>query len=440
MVKKGAGRILNPTDAYRKQQRKKELKKNKVTRSKVREASIKSKDADAIRQQIAQLEELEKGGDADKRIKSRKKQLNELLQKVLNRKDDDEDNDEEPDRPPNKEEYERLMNAKLGKAKTATEVESENQSKFPNPQDSIYYHPTLNPFGVPPPGAPKLYRPDAMPMPMDGIVPTGPPIPAALPPAPPPAPVPEPEPEEPEEVDPDEPTDLDDIPTPSGPPPPHVVIALAASNNKQIIPPLPPTPPPNMHLVAPPVFPRGFLPPSLMPPPFRPPGMPGMPLPGLPMMPPPYPPPPMPLAPTLGPVAPHNDSNFQPPVRPAAAAPPAVAPTPEPQPPKRLLPTISDPDVEEAAAFVPVSLRIRRPGAPQPKPKPKPAPAIGRRPVRCGHCVGHSSMLCCEKGFVCFCRVAITTTFPRAPDPSTVRKKKFAMAVLLRVAYPRFGA
>jgi hypothetical protein len=42
--------------------------------------------------------------------------------------------------------------------KTAVEIEIENMMQFPNPENSIYYHPTLNPFGAPPPGCPMIYR------------------------------------------------------------------------------------------------------------------------------------------------------------------------------------------------------------------------------------------------------------------------------------------
>ncbi len=37
-------------------------------------------------------------------------------------------------------------------------MELQNAIMYPNPENSIYYHPTLNPFGAPPPGAPMIYR------------------------------------------------------------------------------------------------------------------------------------------------------------------------------------------------------------------------------------------------------------------------------------------
>jgi hypothetical protein len=42
--------------------------------------------------------------------------------------------------------------------KTVEELEEESSQLYPNPEDSIYYHPTLNPFGAPPPGQRPLFR------------------------------------------------------------------------------------------------------------------------------------------------------------------------------------------------------------------------------------------------------------------------------------------
>jgi len=50
------GKVVNPIDAYRKELRKKELKRNKKERKKVREVGILKKDPDAIKEQIQKLE------------------------------------------------------------------------------------------------------------------------------------------------------------------------------------------------------------------------------------------------------------------------------------------------------------------------------------------------------------------------------------------------
>eukprot|EP01126_Amoeba_proteus_P035059 TRINITY_DN3524_c0_g4_i4.p2 TRINITY_DN3524_c0_g4~~TRINITY_DN3524_c0_g4_i4.p2 ORF type:complete len:111 (+),score=34.10 TRINITY_DN3524_c0_g4_i4:226-558(+) len=77
-----AGRSLNPADAYRKQLRKKELLKIKKQRTKIRELILQTKDEGKIRAQIEEIEELEMKGQADKRHKTKKKQLRETLEKL----------------------------------------------------------------------------------------------------------------------------------------------------------------------------------------------------------------------------------------------------------------------------------------------------------------------------------------------------------------------
>ncbi|CAN0903465.1 Protein EARLY FLOWERING 5 [Linum grandiflorum] len=39
-----------------------------------------------------------------------------------------------------------------------TSAEEEERAKHPEPEDSVYYHPTLNPTGAPPPGKPPMYK------------------------------------------------------------------------------------------------------------------------------------------------------------------------------------------------------------------------------------------------------------------------------------------
>lgn len=52
------GRAMNPTDAYRKEQRKRELKKNKKERKQIRDMGILKKDPEAIKAQIEKLDAL----------------------------------------------------------------------------------------------------------------------------------------------------------------------------------------------------------------------------------------------------------------------------------------------------------------------------------------------------------------------------------------------
>lgn len=61
MGKKGgktkAGRSINPADRERKKERAKELKKNKKTRTQVRQAAVKSKDPEEILAQLRRLDD-----------------------------------------------------------------------------------------------------------------------------------------------------------------------------------------------------------------------------------------------------------------------------------------------------------------------------------------------------------------------------------------------
>jgi WW domain-binding protein 11 len=79
---------MNPTDQWRKQIRKKELKKNKQQRSAVREAVLKNKNPHTILGEIEEIEkmEIEAGNDehpAEKGLKEKKRKLHETLQRII---------------------------------------------------------------------------------------------------------------------------------------------------------------------------------------------------------------------------------------------------------------------------------------------------------------------------------------------------------------------
>lgn len=50
------GKSMNPTDSFRKEQRKKELKRNRSERKRVREVGLLRKDPEAIKEQIQRLD------------------------------------------------------------------------------------------------------------------------------------------------------------------------------------------------------------------------------------------------------------------------------------------------------------------------------------------------------------------------------------------------
>ncbi|XP_059443623.1 protein EARLY FLOWERING 5 isoform X2 [Corylus avellana] len=51
-----------------------------------------------------------------------------------------------------------LLLSHLGPPRRRTTAEEEEKVKHPKPEDSVYYHPLLNPTGAPPPGKPPMYK------------------------------------------------------------------------------------------------------------------------------------------------------------------------------------------------------------------------------------------------------------------------------------------
>lgn len=140
------GKVMNPTDAYRKELRKKELKRNKKERKKVREVGILKKDPEAIKDQIQKLEMMKADGALDKARKHKKRQLEDTLNMVMKKRKEYQEKMREKGETP-------VMFSHLGPPRRA-----EDQAIHPNPEDSVYYHPTLNPTGAPPPGKPPMYK------------------------------------------------------------------------------------------------------------------------------------------------------------------------------------------------------------------------------------------------------------------------------------------
>ncbi|XP_009766509.1 protein EARLY FLOWERING 5-like [Nicotiana sylvestris] len=145
------GKVMNPTDAYRKEQRKRELKRNKKERKKVREVGILKKDPDQLKDQIQKLEVMKAEGALDKARKHKKRQLEDTLNLVLKKRKEYEEKLKEKGEQP-------VMFSHLGPPRRRTSAEEEEMVKHPKPEDSVYYHPTLNPTGAPPPGKPPMFK------------------------------------------------------------------------------------------------------------------------------------------------------------------------------------------------------------------------------------------------------------------------------------------
>eukprot|EP00252_Welwitschia_mirabilis_P019324 TRINITY_DN443_c0_g1_i1.p1 TRINITY_DN443_c0_g1~~TRINITY_DN443_c0_g1_i1.p1 ORF type:complete len:508 (-),score=173.89 TRINITY_DN443_c0_g1_i1:485-2008(-) len=145
------GKVMNPTDAYRKELRKRELKRNKKERKKVREVGILKKDPNAIREQIEKLEMMKAEGALDKARKHKKRQLEDTLHLVLKKQKEYQEKMREKGEEP-------IMFSHLAPPRRRSTAEEEQRVKHPKPEDSVYYHPTLNPTGAPPPGKPPMYK------------------------------------------------------------------------------------------------------------------------------------------------------------------------------------------------------------------------------------------------------------------------------------------
>lgn len=265
---------VNPAEAHRKNQRKKEIQKNKEARKKAREFQNAKQDTTPLEDEIA---DLESQAELSKPEKGRLAQLKQDLKRLLKTKEAY--LKEHP-------EHRSLIYAssrkkEQGESSGPVGIAPGDRNVFGKdglplrPERSIYYDPVMNPFGVAPPGMPYLERPPT-PDPMQGS-------------------------EEDSDL-----SDEDDIPMPPGPRPGAMEEDSEAENvapalPPDFVPPLPPGPIPPTAILAPGFVPA-FVPPVPPPPPGLPPppaGIPAAPL-GLPggFVPPPPPPtgfPPLPL-------------------------------------------------------------------------------------------------------------------------------------------------
>ncbi|KAI9062957.1 hypothetical protein FKP32DRAFT_1612174 [Trametes sanguinea] len=324
-------KAANPADAYRKAQRKKELKKNKAGRAKARDFALVKKDTRDLEDEI---EKLEARSDLSASEKSRLTELKSELEKIMQKKE--EYVKEHPEHRKLVFKSRRPAESRDEKKEEGTAPKTRNlfrKNGLPrHPERSIYYDPVYNPYGVPPPGMPYVERPllptevDSEPEESDDddiVMPEGPP------------------PEEDESDDSD-----DDIPMPEGPPPPKPGQPQAAP-----LPPLPPgsppvpapgmpyvPPPPPMGIPAGPPLPAGVT--SIPPPPPPPQGIPVASLPPGAIPPPPPPPPGFPVMSSPPPPPPGFPTIS---AAPFAGAPPPPPPGFPPFPPNQMQPPLPPP-------------------------------------------------------------------------------------------------
>ena len=138
----GAGGA-NPAEAYRRAAKARELKRNKAERQLRRAAGAKLGDPRALRRELqeldAELEGLE--GQAASAARRKRKVLADAYEAALRRA-----RAEEVQR--------RRQEASAG----AEPSGNPGTGAEPRPEDSLYFHPVLNPTGAPPPGKPAKYR------------------------------------------------------------------------------------------------------------------------------------------------------------------------------------------------------------------------------------------------------------------------------------------
>jgi len=136
----------NPAERYHREQRKKELKKNKIQRLRQRDERVITKETStSVKEAINALErkrDTNRQGYLDtsdiRKLERLHKEL-KLVQKA--------------------EEEEKVKEAAVKASLTNSSLSfNELQQKYGDPTTSYYYHATLNPYGVPPPGKPMVWH------------------------------------------------------------------------------------------------------------------------------------------------------------------------------------------------------------------------------------------------------------------------------------------
>ncbi|KDD72099.1 hypothetical protein H632_c3867p0, partial [Helicosporidium sp. ATCC 50920] len=138
MVKKGSGRELNPADAFRKSQRAKEVSRNKKERQFNREALSHTNDPALLREQLTEILAAEEAGSITAAQRLKKRSLQHAYDVALRAQA-----------------ASASASGAAGRGRGLDELAGIGEAR--PPQDSVYYHPTLNPLGVPPKGKPQRY-------------------------------------------------------------------------------------------------------------------------------------------------------------------------------------------------------------------------------------------------------------------------------------------
>ncbi|KAJ9121525.1 hypothetical protein QFC22_002143 [Naganishia vaughanmartiniae] len=159
------GKSSNPVDAYRKAQRAKELKKNKETRTKVREVVTLKKDIGPLEAELRKLTAADQSKSLDKNGQARLVELRAEVDRIKKTKEE-----YVAAHPEHRKFVYAHEEAREQARKAAGAAESSNaggagglpvfnkNGRLRDPTRSVYYDPVLNPYGVPPPGMPYMEK------------------------------------------------------------------------------------------------------------------------------------------------------------------------------------------------------------------------------------------------------------------------------------------
>jgi len=143
----------NPIDVYRRQQRKKQVQKNKSKRISARDTKVaETASLDEVKGEIKKLERKQENhnGHLDNKETRKLERLQKELKIVIAAEEDRKKAAVERA----KQEWE----DKKKRLKTREGVIELNQAKFKHAKASIYYDPVMNPFGAPPPGLAMIFH------------------------------------------------------------------------------------------------------------------------------------------------------------------------------------------------------------------------------------------------------------------------------------------
>eukprot|EP01040_Poterioochromonas_malhamensis_P000142 gene142-148_t len=149
---------INPADAFRREEKKKAIKKAQQQKKEVKEVRSLLNDPTKIDEEIAKYQKLSNESRLDKSLKDKIEELKQMKTIALRKQQIEVIQGKRPrsDLPTTSETVQSLPTS------SSQHIPPSFTTNLPvtrRPEESVYYHPTFNPLGFPPPGAPVLYRP-----------------------------------------------------------------------------------------------------------------------------------------------------------------------------------------------------------------------------------------------------------------------------------------